>query len=271
MAFLEELAETYEVVAPEFPGFGASEGLEAIDDIEDASFHLLDVLDRLDFDRVDLVGLSLGGWMAAELATRWPERVRRLVLVNPVGLYIEGEPITEIFGRPLDELATELFADPDHPVAQMMRAMAGAEMNPGDIPFDLIRPVIQSQAATAKLGWKPYLHNPKLGGASAVSALRRSCPRAPRRHRPPGPCRGLCGRHPRRPAGGTRRCRPHGHLGAAGRRRRPRPSPPPDLKVGNRPRITAGRDVGGQLPDASSGSASSRPLGQGVPGQAWRT
>ena len=162
MALLEELADRYQVVAPVFPGFGASQGLEVIDDIEDASFHLLDVLDRLDFVQVDLVGLSLGGWMAAELATRWPERVRRVVLVNAVGLFVDGAPITEIFGRPLDELAAELYADPDHPVAQMMRAMAEAEANPGAIPFDLIRPVIQAQAATAKLGWNPYLHNPKL-------------------------------------------------------------------------------------------------------------
>ncbi|HVC69773.1 MAG TPA: alpha/beta hydrolase [Acidimicrobiales bacterium] len=164
MVLLEELADGREVVAPVFPGFGASQGLEAIDDIEDASFHLLDVLDRLEFPQVDLLGLSLGGWMAAELATRWPDRVRRVVLVNAVGLYVEGAPITEIFGRPLDELADELFADPEHPVAQLMRAMAQAEQNPGEIPFDMIRPMIQAQAATAKLGWNPYLHNPKLGG-----------------------------------------------------------------------------------------------------------
>jgi pimeloyl-ACP methyl ester carboxylesterase len=164
MPMLEELADTCEVVAPVFPGFGGSQGLEAIDDIEDASFHLLDVLDRLDLVRVDLLGLSLGGWMAAELATRWPDRVRRVVLVNAVGLYVDGEPITEIFGRPLDELASELFADPDHPMAQMMRAMAQADGDLSEIPFDLIRPVIQAQAATAKLGWNPYLHNPKLRG-----------------------------------------------------------------------------------------------------------
>ena len=115
MALLEELADTREVVAPLFPGFGASEGLEHIDDIEDAAFHLLDVLDRLGFATCDLVGMSLGGWMAAELAVRWPERVRRMVLVNPVGLYVEGAPITEIFGRVLSELADELFADPDFP------------------------------------------------------------------------------------------------------------------------------------------------------------
>ena len=61
--------------------------------------------------------------MAAELAVRWPERVRRMVLVNPVGLYVEGAPITEIFGRAPSELAGELFADPDYPIAQLMRAM----------------------------------------------------------------------------------------------------------------------------------------------------
>ena len=121
LGMLEELATDREVVAPVFPGFGSSEGLEGIDDIEDASFHILDVLDHLDMAMCDVVGLSLGGWMGAELAVRWPERVRRLVLVNPVGLYVEGAPIREIFGRPLDELADDLFADPEFPVAMLMR------------------------------------------------------------------------------------------------------------------------------------------------------
>ncbi len=121
--FLEELADTRLVVAPLFPGFGDSQGLQHIDDIEDAAFHLLDVLDRLGLPWCDMVGLSLGGWMAAELAVRWPERVRRMVLVNPVGLYVDGAPITEIFGRAPSELADELFADPDFPIAQLMRAM----------------------------------------------------------------------------------------------------------------------------------------------------
>jgi len=106
-------------------------------------------------------------------------------------LHVDGEPIKEIFGRPLDELAGDLYADPEHPVAQMMRAMAQADLNPGEIPFDLIRPVIQALAATAKLGWNPYLHNPKLRDASAASGPGCRGARAPRRNRPPGPCRGL--------------------------------------------------------------------------------
>ena len=64
--------------------------IEHIEDIEDAAFHVLDVMDRLQIESADLVGMSLGGWMAAEVAVRWPERVRRMVLVNSVGLYVEG-------------------------------------------------------------------------------------------------------------------------------------------------------------------------------------
>jgi pimeloyl-ACP methyl ester carboxylesterase len=164
MALLEELADTRQVVAPMFPGFGASEGLALIDDIEDAAFHLLDVLDRLGFSQCDMVGSSLGGWMAVELSVRWPDRVRRMVLVNPVGLYVEGAPIAEIFGRAPSALADDLFADPDYPVAQLMRAMEGMEADPSQIPFELVRPILQSQAATAKVGWNPYLHDPKLPG-----------------------------------------------------------------------------------------------------------
>jgi pimeloyl-ACP methyl ester carboxylesterase len=162
MVLLEQLADSRAVIAPMFPGFGDSEGLESIDDIEDAAFHLLDLLDRLELPWCDVVGLSLGGWMAAELAVRWPERLRRMVLVNPVGLYVAGAPISEIFGRVPSELADELFADPEFPLAQLMRAMDAMEADPSQIPFELVRPVLQALAATAKVGWNPYLHDPKL-------------------------------------------------------------------------------------------------------------
>ncbi len=172
LAMLEELAGTRQVVAPLFPGFGASQGLEHIDDIEDAAFHILDVLDRLELHTCDIVGLSLGGWMAAELSVRWPDRVRRMVLVNPVGLYVKGAPITEIFGRAPSELADELFADQGHPISQLMHAMDGMEADPSQIPFELVRPILQAQAATAKVGWNPYLHDPKLQGRlGRISAL----------------------------------------------------------------------------------------------------
>jgi 2-hydroxy-6-oxonona-2,4-dienedioate hydrolase len=164
LEFLDLLAVDRRVLAPVFPGFGGSQGIEHIEDIEDAAFHLLDLCDRLEIPSADFVGMSLGGWMAAELAVRWPDRVRRMVLVNAVGLYVEGSPIREIFGRPLDELAGELFSDPDFPVAMLMREMANLDAAAAAVPFELLRPLLQAQAVTAKLGWNPYLHDPKLHG-----------------------------------------------------------------------------------------------------------
>lgn len=166
------LGERFGVTAPMFCGFGDSAGIEQIDDIEDASFHLLDLLERLGcWDEGSrppiLMGLSLGGWMAAEFATRWPERVGGLVLVNPAGLYLRGAEIADIFGRPPSEMAADLFADPEHPIAQMMRMMetSFANLTAGqEIPFELIKPQIQAMTATARIAWNPYLHNPKLPG-----------------------------------------------------------------------------------------------------------
>ena len=164
-AVLEDLAADHEVVAPVFPGFGTSEGLERIDSMEDAVFHLLDVLDVLGLRAPAVMGLSLGAWMAAELATRAPERVGRLVLVSPVGLHIDGAPVAQLFGRTPAELAEDLFADQSHPTAQMMHALSGWVGDPTrmvELPMELLMPLVQSMAATAKLGWNPYLHNPKL-------------------------------------------------------------------------------------------------------------
>lgn len=160
---LEELADSFEVVAPLFPGFGESEGIGAIDDIEDAVFYLLDMWDALELDGPVVVGTSLGGWLAAEVAMRYPSNVGRLALINPAGLYIEGHPIKEIFGRQPGELAEDLFADQDHPMAQLMHQMQAAVESGAEIPFEMIKPMLQSLAATAKMAWNPYLHDPKLG------------------------------------------------------------------------------------------------------------
>lgn len=166
-AALEELADSFEVLVPVFPGFGESEGIDGIDGMEDAVFHLLDLWNLLELDAPAVVGLSLGAWMAAELATRYPEKVGKLVLVNPVGLHIDGAPIAEMFGRGAGELAEMLFADQEHPIAATMHAMDDFTGDVGkqvEIPIEMVLPMWKAMSATAKLGWDPYLHNPKLRG-----------------------------------------------------------------------------------------------------------
>lgn len=170
LAFLEDLAQDHDVVVPVFPGFGESEGLEHIDTMEDAVFHLLDLWEllRLDDPAQDpptVVGVSLGGWMALELLTRYPDKASRLVLVNPVGIHLDDAPYSELFGRPPNELAEMLFTDQSHPIAATMHAMgdfAGDVGRDTEIPLEMVLPMWRAISATAKVGWDPYLHNPKL-------------------------------------------------------------------------------------------------------------
>jgi pimeloyl-ACP methyl ester carboxylesterase len=176
LEMLDDLSDDYDVIVPVLPGWGESEGGEAVDGPEDIVFHLLDVFDALGLgpttERPDgakpiVVGTSLGGWMALELATRYPERVAGLVLVNPVGLHLDGAPIEEMFGRSPAELAEMLFADQSHPIAATMHAMDEFTGDVGkqvEIPIELVVPMWKAMGATARIGWDPYLHNPKLRG-----------------------------------------------------------------------------------------------------------
>jgi len=166
---LDDLTADFDVIVPVLPGWGESEGVEQIDGPEDIVFHLLDVWDALGLASTLsaplVVGTSLGGWMALELATRYPDRVGGLVLVNPVGLHLDGAPIAEMFGRSPAELAGMLFADQTHPIAQAMHAMEEFTGDVGkrmEIPVELVVPMWKAMGATARIGWDPYLHNPKL-------------------------------------------------------------------------------------------------------------
>ena len=165
LELLDVAAERFDVVAPVFPGFWESEGIDQLDDMEDVVFHLTDLFERLGLDRPIVAGLSLGGWMAAELATRYPERLSGLVLINSVGLHVDGARVGDIFGRSPADMVDDLFADRDHPMAQLARGLEGYWHDParfGEMPFEAARPLLQHLAAVARIGWNPYLHNPRL-------------------------------------------------------------------------------------------------------------
>jgi len=109
----ELLAARHRVHAPVHPGFGASEGYEEIEGIDDLVFHTLDVMDALGLERADVVGLSLGGWLAAELALRHPGRVNRLVLVDAAGTRVPGVEREDLFMAGPARARGLLFADPE--------------------------------------------------------------------------------------------------------------------------------------------------------------
>jgi pimeloyl-ACP methyl ester carboxylesterase len=114
---LEALAGRFTVYAPEHPGSGQSVGLEELHDIWDLVLHYNDVLDALSLRDVVVVGHSFGGMVAAELAANNPDRVSRLVLIAPIGLWRDDAPVADIAGMSPENLAPLVLADPSGPLA----------------------------------------------------------------------------------------------------------------------------------------------------------
>jgi len=152
--FLDRLAERFTVIAATHPGFGRSGGLEKIDTIHDLVFHVVDLLNTLGLTRLPIVGLSLGGWIAAELAVFHPERVEKLVLLDPVGLRVEGAPVAEFFLAGPAEARRLLFHEPESPLARTFV--------PDDPSPEVLDEVLKAREATARVGWNPYMHDPRL-------------------------------------------------------------------------------------------------------------
>jgi pimeloyl-ACP methyl ester carboxylesterase len=122
---LEALAQSYEVIAPVIPGWDDTEGLAEIDDIHDMVLFLQDLCDALGLTRFNLMGHSLGGMFAAELAAARPDMVKKLVLVSPVGLWIEETPVADLFIAMPPELPGLLFGDLSNPlIGQIFKAPA---------------------------------------------------------------------------------------------------------------------------------------------------
>ncbi|MBV9323990.1 MAG: alpha/beta hydrolase [Chloroflexi bacterium] len=147
--FHDALARQYHVLAPSHPGYSTSTGGDQLDDIHDAIYFYLDLLDALDLRQATLVGHGLGGMFAAELAAVQPARFSHLVLVDPFGLWLPEAPTLDYFVLPPAELAQALYHDPNSPAAQATaRAPEGQEAL---IAYMLER--AQSMAAAARYLW----------------------------------------------------------------------------------------------------------------------
>lgn len=109
---LTRLAETHRVWAPELPGFGESVGEEMLEDMLDFTLHGFDVLSALVLEAPLLVGHSLGGMIAAEMACLCPDAVQALVLLAPLGLWLDDAPVADLFAVLPHDLPALLFHDP---------------------------------------------------------------------------------------------------------------------------------------------------------------
>ena len=126
---LDAMAADHRVIAPEHPGAGTSQGLDYVETLWDLVLYYDELLDVLGLPAVSLVGHSFGGMVAAEIAATSPERVDRLVLIAPLGLWRDDHPVPDISGVPRASVADLLpAADPGDPESLLRASMTMASI-----------------------------------------------------------------------------------------------------------------------------------------------
>jgi len=151
--FWQRLTEQFDVIAPTHPGFAGSPLPAHFDTLEDLVYLYLDLLDALDVRHVVLLGLAMGGWVAAEVAVRTTTRLAQLILVDAVGIKPgdrNTRDIADIFGMPAAAVTKLLFHDPSK--APALTVMTEAQWTV----------LASDRIAHAMYTWDPYMHNPKL-------------------------------------------------------------------------------------------------------------
>ena len=117
----------------------------------------MDFLDEIGVEKPHLVGHSLGGMLAAEIAALAPRQVGRLVLVCPAGLWLDPVPIPDFFTFSPEQLVRTALHDPNGPVGKMLNKMGRHPNRPGHIHMIVSAPGYQPVATHLFVAGSPYL------------------------------------------------------------------------------------------------------------------
>jgi pimeloyl-ACP methyl ester carboxylesterase len=152
--FMDKLAERVRLIAPTHPGFGNSPLPEWFDTIDDLAYLYLDLLEQLDLRDVVLIGMSMGGWTAAEVAIKCTHRLSKLILVDAVGCKFkdrETREIPDIWALHPSEVNKLTFFDPEANAPKI-----------DQMTDEQLQAVARNREAAAMYLWEPYMHSPKL-------------------------------------------------------------------------------------------------------------
>lgn len=152
--FLDLLGRHAEVIAPSHPGFGHSPRPDDFDTVYDLVHLYLDVIEDQPHETVTLMGLSFGGWLAAEIAATCRHRLDRLILVDAVGIKIgdrETRDIADVFNTAPAEVARRSWHD-------------SARWTPDfdAMSDDELVVYARNRDALSLYAWHPYMYNPRL-------------------------------------------------------------------------------------------------------------
>jgi pimeloyl-ACP methyl ester carboxylesterase len=152
--FLDLLARHGGIIAPSSPGFDRSPRPKDFDTVYDLVHLYLELVDTLSPEKVTLIGFSFGGWLAAEVGAACSDRLRKLVLVDPVGIKVSGPDtpdILDIFNRSPDEVRQASWHDPGR-FAPDFNAMSD----------EALTIYARNREALCLYAWHPYMYNPQL-------------------------------------------------------------------------------------------------------------
>jgi pimeloyl-ACP methyl ester carboxylesterase len=152
LPFMQQLSQRFDVIVPEHPGFGGSDMPDWLDNVGDLAYFYLDVMEELGIEGVHLVGTSLGGWIAAELAVRSCARLKTLTLSAAAGIHVKGVSKGDIFLWSPEKFLRSMYHDPALADAAVAQPLSEAEQMAD----------MKNRLATAKLAWQPRLYNPHL-------------------------------------------------------------------------------------------------------------
>jgi pimeloyl-ACP methyl ester carboxylesterase len=149
--FAAAVSEHAHVLSPIHPGFAGEPRPEWFNSIDDLALTYLELLERLDLHEVMVVGFSIGGWIASELAVRDTTRLGSIVLVDAVGIQVEGHQIADVFPLTPDELSALSYHNP-----------AAFRIDPATLRPDQIAAMAANFQALGVYGREPGMHDPKL-------------------------------------------------------------------------------------------------------------
>jgi pimeloyl-ACP methyl ester carboxylesterase len=152
LPFFDALADGYQLLVPEHPGFGASDDPAWIRNVPDMAMFYLELAELMNLDKAHLVGHSLGGWIAAEMLIRDRARFQSLTLLAPAGIRVEGVSAGDTFIWSPEETMRNLFHN--QLLAEAILALPQSEEQQ-DI-------ALKNRFTATKLGWQPRWFNPDL-------------------------------------------------------------------------------------------------------------
>lgn len=152
LPWMDDLARRFDVIVPEHPGFGGAPPPPWLDRVGDLAAFYLDLIDELDLRDVHLVGTSLGGWIAADLAHRGSPRLASLTLVGAAGIRVPEVDGIDLFLRSEEDGLRDRFHDTRRAEGTVARMLGPQNED--------VR--LSNAIAIARVAWSPRLFDPQL-------------------------------------------------------------------------------------------------------------